>query len=88
MADDPMLSSYFWIKHILMHILWKNESFFKYNEVDQIPSLNNTFSYLLMDNIFIVFDNQIFQQKVGIPMLKTPVFFFLMCAEHWNTTWN
>jgi hypothetical protein len=23
----PMFSSYFWIKHILMHILWKNENF-------------------------------------------------------------
>jgi hypothetical protein len=33
-----MLSSYFWIRRILMHILWKN--FFKYNEVDQTPSLN------------------------------------------------
>jgi hypothetical protein len=38
MADDPMLSSYFWIKRILMHILWKNENFL-YNEVDQTPSL-------------------------------------------------
>jgi hypothetical protein len=27
MADDPMLSSYILIKHILMHIPWKNENF-------------------------------------------------------------
>jgi hypothetical protein len=89
MADDPILSSYFWIKHAHSVKKWK---LFKYNEVDQTPSLTRILYYSNVYNIHqshFIYDVKVVWSEVDCNAEVVDYYTLLnlevnMKKEHWK----